>query len=174
MYYKGIGPKRGIIVSENDAFEFALNAMRLESEETKHEFVEWFFSGDFVKEEETLAKNRFDCVNCGAGYMPSGQPPYRCKLETDHCPVQGIVIGKGRGSGVIKRAQIKDFIIQYIEEHGYSPTVREIASGIGVKSSGTIQFHLKRMLESGQLESDVGIGFPRAIRVPGYRYVKED
>lgn len=74
--------------------------------------------------------------------------------------------------GISIRAAIREFIIAYIIEHGYSPSVREIGDGVGLKSSSTVQAHLIKMLESGDLETDAGIGTPRAIRVPGYKFVK--
>lgn len=35
------------------------------------------------------------------------------------------------------RQKIYDFIVQYITEHGYSPTVREIGAGVGLQSTNT-------------------------------------
>lgn len=64
-------------------------------------------------------------------------------------------------------------ITRYIQEHGYSPTVREIGDMAGVKSTSSVHAHLKKMFEDGTLETDCEIGTPRAIRVPGYRFVKK-
>lgn len=65
------------------------------------------------------------------------------------------------------------FIKNYIKEHGYPPTVREIGAGVGLKSTSSVQGHLKKMLELGMIETDVGIGYPRAIRVPGMKFLNE-
>lgn len=70
------------------------------------------------------------------------------------------------------KKNILKFIIEYIQEHGYSPTVREIAQGMGNKSPSTAHKYLDEMLKDGMIETDTGIGSPRAIRVPGYRFVK--
>lgn len=51
MRYVGLGPRAGLIVEEGDAFEFALNAMRNEPPEDKQAFIEWFFSGNYVRED---------------------------------------------------------------------------------------------------------------------------
>lgn len=75
-----------------------------------------------------------------------------------------------RGIGI--RIAIREFVIAYITEHGYSPSVREIGDGVGLKSSSTVRAHLIKMFETGELETDAGIGIPRAIRVPGYKFVK--
>lgn len=56
-YYEGIGPEKGIIVQEEDAFDYALDRCINGSEKDKHEFKEefkealpdWFFSGNFIE-----------------------------------------------------------------------------------------------------------------------------
>ena len=65
------------------------------------------------------------------------------------------------------------FIRSYIKEHGYPPCVREIAEGVGLKSTSTVHRHLKSLIESGHLETDAEFGSPRAIRVPGMSWVEE-
>lgn len=70
------------------------------------------------------------------------------------------------------RNHIKQCIISYIEEHGYSPSFRELCDITGIKSTSSIQYQITKMLEIGMLETDCGIGISRAIRVPGYKFVK--
>lgn len=70
------------------------------------------------------------------------------------------------------REKIYDFIVQYITEHGYPPTVREIGAAVGLNSTCTVHMHLKKMFDSGMLETDHP-GVPRTIRVPGYELVKK-
>lgn len=70
------------------------------------------------------------------------------------------------------RQQILEYIISYISEHGYPPTVREIGEGVGLKSTSSVRSHLLRMLNEGILETDADPGTPRAIRVPGYEFQK--
>lgn len=76
--------------------------------------------------------------------------------------------------GIHARKAILKYIIDYIQKHGYPPTVREIGDGVGLKSTSTVQNHLTIMLDEGMIESDGKISSPRAIRVPGYRFVKEE
>ena len=71
------------------------------------------------------------------------------------------------------RERIVEAIKSYIQEHGYPPTVREIGEMVGLKSTSSVQSHLTRLLSEGKLETDAGPSSPRAIRVPGYKYVKE-
>lgn len=75
--------------------------------------------------------------------------------------------------GTIKRQEIYSFIVDYIKEHCYPPTFREIADGVNLKSTSTVQMHLDKMIDSGMIESDDEYGLSRAIRVPGYKFVKE-
>ncbi len=71
------------------------------------------------------------------------------------------------------RQKILEMIISYIECHGYAPTIREIGDSVGLSSTSSVVAHIKKMLADGMLETDVEVpGAPRAIRVPGYKFVK--
>lgn len=72
------------------------------------------------------------------------------------------------------KEKIREAIVEYISLHGYSPTVREIGEAVGLKSTGSVQYHLKRMVKEGILEMDGKPGAPRTIRVPGYRFMEEE
>ncbi len=63
-------------------------------------------------------------------------------------------------------------IITYIQEHGYAPTIRELCELTGFKSTSTVKRFLDKLIELGKIETDAGIGFSRAIRVTGYKFVK--
>lgn len=71
-----------------------------------------------------------------------------------------------------RREQIRDFIVKYNQEHGYGPTFSEIGKGVYISSSSCIQNHIYTMLANGMLETDAEMGASRALRVPGYAYVK--
>ena len=68
---------------------------------------------------------------------------------------------------------IMQAIISYIEKHQYAPTVREIGSMTGIKSTSTVHHHLLVLLDEGKLETDAKLGASRALRVPGYKFIKE-
>lgn len=70
------------------------------------------------------------------------------------------------------RKKLLNFITGYIQIHGYAPTVQEMADGVHLKSKSTVHGYLKGMFDDGVIETD-NPGAPRAIRVPGYRFVKE-
>lgn len=75
-----------------------------------------------------------------------------------------------QGNATQKR--IMDCITGYIEEHGYPPTVREICAITGIRSTSNVHHHITKMIAKGELESDSGEGSSRALRVPGYKFVK--
>jgi len=62
-----------------------------------------------------------------------------------------------------RQKQILQFILKKVKEHGYPPTVREIASAVNLNSSATIHAHLKKLEEYGYIKRDPTK--PRAIEV---------
>lgn len=57
---------------------------------------------------------------------------------------------------------VLDVIYEYRSEHGYSPSVRDIAEELEVSTS-VVQYHLNRLEERGWIERDEGIA--RSIRL---------
>ena len=50
--YIGIFENVGVVVHEQDAFDYAKSHLDDLNEKDKLDFVEWFFSGNFVRREE--------------------------------------------------------------------------------------------------------------------------
>lgn len=77
--------------------------------------------------------------------------------------------------GQENRKTIYLFIIRYINQHGYSPSIRDIAEGVGLSSTATVHKHIEGLIEDGLLATDHP-GASRAIRVVGYglRKIKTD
>ena len=65
----------------------------------------------------------------------------------------------GEGS----RREIMDFLRQFISEHGYSPSIREIVGGTGILSTSTVSFHLIKLQEQGKISFTPTL--PRTVRV---------
>lgn len=65
-----------------------------------------------------------------------------------------------------KEREVYWFVVDYITEHGYAPTNREIGNGVGLKSTATVNFHMNKLFEQGWLETD-NPQSSRAIRVCG-------
>jgi repressor LexA len=64
-----------------------------------------------------------------------------------------------------KRQQIVDFILWFMEERGYPPTVRDIQSGCGISSTSVVDYHLKVLEKEGHIRRDPEIS--RGIELPG-------
>lgn len=62
-----------------------------------------------------------------------------------------------------KTEQILCFIQQFIAEHGYGPTVREIGDAVGLRSTSTVHGYIERMQRNG-LVTQVPLT-PRSLRV---------
>ncbi len=62
-------------------------------------------------------------------------------------------------------------VIQFIDEHGYPPTCRELCEETGLKSTSCIHKYLIRLTNKKMI---FATGKPRAIKVIGYRFVKEN
>ena len=55
-----------------------------------------------------------------------------------------------------KQQQIYDYILSFSEEHGYPPSVREIAQAVDLRSPSTVHFHLKGLREAGLISQAEG------------------
>ncbi len=51
-----------------------------------------------------------------------------------------------------KQKQILDFISQYIQKSGYSPTLQEIASAMSLSSLATVHEHLQALVKKGVIK----------------------
>lgn len=66
-----------------------------------------------------------------------------------------------------RQQAVVSFIRQYTLRHGYPPTQRQIAKGVGLSSVSSIQYQLARLEDRGVLDRDV-----RAVR--GLRLIDAD
>lgn len=62
-----------------------------------------------------------------------------------------------------KERQVLEFISQYIQRHGYAPTLIEIAEGMGVNAVSTIHEHLAKLADKGFIKKTAG--FERGIEL---------
>jgi len=70
---------------------------------------------------------------------------------TAHQPSVG---RRGNRAGEERRESILDFHRSFVERRGYSPSVREIADGVGLKSVSTVSHHVTILQERGRLVRD--------------------
>lgn len=58
--------------------------------------------------------------------------------------------------GARRRQRVLEFLAEYSAEHGYQPTVREIAAGVGLRSTSTVSHHLRALELAGKLRRGTG------------------
>lgn len=56
-----------------------------------------------------------------------------------------------------KQKRFMDFILEFQSENGYSPSVREIASGLGIASTSTVKNMLDKLESEGVLTKSSGV-----------------
>ena len=61
-----------------------------------------------------------------------------------------------------KAQMIVDYVNQFIQENGYSPSVREIGAAVGLRSTASVSYHLQALQEKGLLQSPGSKGRKRA------------
>lgn len=49
-------------------------------------------------------------------------------------------------------AKVYDYIVKYSEQHGYQPSLREIAEETGIKSASTIFYHIEKLERMGYVK----------------------
>ena len=66
-------------------------------------------------------------------------------------------------------------IVNYFEEHGYAPSIREICELTGLKSTQSVHYQIQKLFNHGYIDTDHGFGSPRAFRVTedGIDFVSE-
>ena len=72
--------------------------------------------------------------------------------------------------GIARKKQILDFIVQYMTDNGFAPSNREIANGVGLKSTSSIKNYLDKLEMDGKIKTKPGQ--PRAISVVGCEFRK--
>jgi len=70
-----------------------------------------------------------------------------------------------------RQQEIWEFLVQYTEERGYPPTVREIGQRVGLASPSTVHAHLANLERAGLIKRDPTK--PRAIELTGRDRTRE-
>jgi repressor LexA len=66
-----------------------------------------------------------------------------------------------------RQQEIWGFLVDYVDQHGYPPTVREIGEAVGLASPSTVHAHLANLERTGLLRRDPTK--PRALELIGHR-----
>ena len=64
-----------------------------------------------------------------------------------------------------RQQQIWNYLVEYVDRHGYPPTVREIGEEVGLASPSTVHAHLANLERAGLLRRDPTK--PRALELIG-------
>ena len=62
-----------------------------------------------------------------------------------------------------KAQLIMDYVNQFIQENGYSPSVREIGAAVGLRSTASVSYHLQALQDKGLIQSPGAKGRKRAL-----------
>ena len=71
-----------------------------------------------------------------------------------------------------RQQEIWNFLIEYVDGHGYPPTVREIGERVGLASPSTVHAHLANLERAGLLRRDPTK--PRALELIGRESVEPE
>ena len=64
-----------------------------------------------------------------------------------------------------RQQEIWEFLVEYVDSHGYPPTVREIGEHVGLASPSTVHAHLANLERAGLIKRDPTK--PRALELTG-------
>ncbi|MCL2869310.1 hypothetical protein FWF48_00660 [Candidatus Saccharibacteria bacterium] len=64
-----------------------------------------------------------------------------------------------------KQTELLEFIASFIDEHGYSPSYREIMTAMGIKSVSTVAQHVDNLIAKGVVKKTDGS--QRSLEVVG-------
>ncbi len=62
-----------------------------------------------------------------------------------------------------KADRILDYVNQFVREHGYAPSVREIGAAVGLRSTASVSYHIQALQSKGLLLSPDTKGRKRSI-----------
>lgn len=62
-----------------------------------------------------------------------------------------------------KAELIMDYVNHFIQENGYSPSVREIGAAVGLRSTASVSYHLQALQEKGLIQPPGAKGRKRAL-----------
>jgi repressor LexA len=62
-----------------------------------------------------------------------------------------------------RQQEIWNYLVEYVDSHGYPPTVREIGQAVGLTSPSTVHAHLEKLEKAGLIRRDATK--PRALEV---------
>lgn len=74
-----------------------------------------------------------------------------------------------RGTG---QERVYNFLVEYITQNGFAPSIREIADGTFINSTASVHDYLHMLEIMGKIQ--IKKNTSRAIKIAGYKFVKAD
>lgn len=71
----------------------------------------------------------------------------------------------------VTRMQVYQYVINFIEEWGYGPSIRQIMEGVGIRSTSVVSYHLGKLEELGMIRrerSENGTALGHTLQVIGW------
>lgn len=65
-------------------------------------------------------------------------------------------LNKAETAANVRTTAVLKFIRDYMAENQYAPSVREIADSQGFKSTNSVHYHVKKLVEAGRIERPKG------------------
>ena len=69
------------------------------------------------------------------------------------------------------REKVYKYIVDYMTENQYAPSIREICKGVGLKSTSSVHMYLMSLKKAGLI--DFSFDQARTIKLIGYKLIKE-
>jgi repressor LexA len=107
----------------------------------------------------------------GVAVRPRGRPGRKPKgsapvvRETPSGPDPGHVL-------TWRQRKVLQVIRESVQQHGYPPSMREIADAAGLASTGAVSYQLSRLQEKGYLRSNAGRARAVEVLLPGHPAVR--
>lgn len=110
-------------------------------------------------------------ASTGSGSRPKGRPGRKPKGSV---PVVREVPGPFDPDYVLtwRQRQVLQVIRESVQQHGYPPSMREIADAVGLASTGTVSYQLSALQRKGYLRSNNGRARTVELLLPGHPPVR--
>jgi repressor LexA len=73
-----------------------------------------------------------------------------------------------------RQRKILQVIRESVQQHGYPPSMREIADAVGLISTSSVEYQLSRLQRKGYLHRDLGRARTVEVRLPGHPAVRPE
>lgn len=72
--------------------------------------------------------------------------------------------------GIDTRERIYRFLVEFISENSYAPSIKEIGAGVELRSTSSVYYQLMKLKEEGKIK--MKHNSPRTIQIVGFEFVR--